>query len=243
MAQGIGGFMDLTGQADGEPTRAGVPISDIFTGVYSVVGILAALTQRERTGRGCHIDTALVDSTVAVLANQALNYLVSSEVPKRIGNAHPNIVPYQVFPAADGHLIVATGNDRQFQKFCAVLGEDKLAADPAYASNKDRLARRVELIDRLSAATARMKRDELLNKLEAVQVPAGPINTLADVFTDPQVKHRGMLLELPSEAAPGGKIPGVRSPITIDGQAMASPRPSPRLGEHTEEILREIGES
>jgi crotonobetainyl-CoA:carnitine CoA-transferase CaiB-like acyl-CoA transferase len=243
MAQGIGGFMDLTGQADGEPTRAGVPISDIFTGVYSVVGILAALTQRERTGRGCHIDTALVDSTVGVLANQALNYLVSSEVPKRIGNAHPNIVPYQVFPAADGHLIVATGNDRQFQKFCTVLGEDKLAADPAYATNKDRLARRSELIGKLSAATARMKRDELLDKLEAVQVPAGPINTLAQVFADPQVKHRGMLLELASAAARGGKIPGVRSPIMIDGEAMASPLPSPRLGEHTEEILREIGEN
>ena len=152
-------------------------------------------------------------------------------------------MPYQVFPAADGHLIVATGNDRQFQKFCMVLGEDKLATHPSYATNKERLARRAELIDKLSAATARMKRDELLDKLEAVQVPAGPINTLADVFTDPQVKHRGMLLELASAAAPGGKIPGVRSPIVIDGEAMASPRPSPRLGEHTEEILREIGES
>jgi crotonobetainyl-CoA:carnitine CoA-transferase CaiB-like acyl-CoA transferase len=242
MAQGIGGFMDLTGQADGEPTRAGVPISDIFTGVYSVVGVLAALRQRERTGRGCHIDTALVDSTVGVLANQALNYLVSGEVPKRIGNAHPNIVPYQVFPAADGHLIVATGNDRQFQKFCAVLGEEKLAQDPAYATNKERLARREELIGKLSAATARMKRDALLDKLEAVQVPAGPINTLAQVFADPQVKHRGMLLELASAATPGGKIPGVRSPIVIDEEVMASPRPSPRLGEHTEEILREIEE-
>src|SRR4249920_3059368 len=121
MAQGMGGFMDLTGTAAGEPTRAGVPVSDIFTGVYSVVGILAALTQRERTGRGCYVDAALVDSTVGVLANQALNYLVSAEVPTRIGNAHPNIVPYQVFPAADGHLIVATGNDRQFQKFCAAV--------------------------------------------------------------------------------------------------------------------------
>jgi crotonobetainyl-CoA:carnitine CoA-transferase CaiB-like acyl-CoA transferase len=243
MAQGIGGFMDLTGTADGEPTRAGVPVSDIFTGVYSVVGILAALTQRERTGRGCFIDTALVDSTVAVLANQALNYLISSEVPQRIGNAHPNIVPYQVFPAADGHLIVATGNDRQFQKFCSVVGEGKLAEDKAYLTNKDRLARRDELIGKLSAATAHMKRDDLLDKLEAVQVPAGPINTLAQVFGDPQVKHRGMRLELKSDAAALGTIPGVRTPIIIDGQAMASERPSPRLGEHSAEILREIGES
>ena len=243
MAQGIGGFMDLTGTADGEPTRAGVPVSDIFTGVYSVVGILAALTQRERTGRGCYVDTSLIDSTVGVLANQALNFLVSGDVPQRIGNAHPNIVPYQVFPAADGHLIVATGNDRQFQKFCAAVGEDKLADDPAYLTNKDRLAHRDELVAKLSAATARMKRDDLLDKLEAVQVPAGPINTLAQVFSDPQVTHRGMLLELASDAAKGGIIPGVRTPIVIDGAAMASERPSPRLGEHTAEILREIGES
>ena len=243
MAQGIGGFMDLTGTADSEPTRAGVPVSDIFTGVYSVVGILAALTQRERTGRGCYVDTSLIDSTVGVLANQALNFLVSADVPKRIGNAHPNIVPYQVFPAADGHLIVATGNDRQFQKFCAAVGEGKLADDPAYLTNKDRLAHRDELVAKLSAATARMKRDDLLDKLEAVQVPAGPINTLAQVFSDPQVTHRGMLLELASDAAKGGIIPGVRTPIVIDGAAMASERPSPRLGEHTAEILREIGES
>ena len=243
MAQGIGGFMDLTGTADSEPTRAGVPVSDIFTGVYSVVGILAALTQRERTGRGCYVDTSLIDSTVGVLANQALNFLVSGDVPQRIGNAHPNIVPYQVFPAADGHLIVATGNDRQFQKFCAAVGEDKLADDPAYLTNKDRLARRDELVAKLSAATARMKRDDLLDKLETVQVPAGPINTLAQVFSDPQVKHRGMLLELTSDAAASGTIPGVRTPIVIDGAAMASERPSPRLGEHTAEILREIGES
>ena len=243
MAQGIGGFMDLTGTADSEPTRAGVPVSDIFTGVYSVVGILAALTQRERTGRGCYVDTSLIDSTVGVLANQALNFLVSGDVPQRIGNAHPNIVPYQVFPAADGHLIVATGNDRQFQKFCAAVGEGKLADDPAYLTNKDRLARRDELVAKLSAATGRMKRDELLDKLETVQVPAGPINTLAQVFSDPQVKHRGMLLELTSDAAASGTIPGVRTPIVIDGAAMASERPSPRLGEHTAEILREIGES
>jgi len=243
MAQGIGGFMDLTGTADSEPTRAGVPVSDIFTGVYSVVGILAALTQRERTGWGCYVDTSLIDSTVGVLANQALNFLVSADVPKRIGNAHPNIVPYQVFPAADGHLIVATGNDRQFQKFCAAVGEGKLADDPAYLTNKDRLARRDELVAKLSAATARMKRDDLLDKLETVQVPAGPINTLPQVFSDPQVKHRGMLLELKSDAAASGTIPGVRTPIVIDGAAMASERPSPRLGEHTAEILREIGES
>src|SRR5262249_41367690 len=152
------------------------------------------------------------------------------------------IVPYQVFPAADGHLIVATGNDRQFQKFCAVLGLAALAEDPAYRTNKDRLARRDELVAKLSAAAARSKRDELLDKLEAVQVPAGPINTLGQVFGDPQVKHRGMQLALKSEAAASGTIPGVRTPIVIDGVAMASARPAPRLGEHSAEILKEIGE-
>jgi crotonobetainyl-CoA:carnitine CoA-transferase CaiB-like acyl-CoA transferase len=242
MAQGMGGIMDLTGLPDGEPTRAGVPIADIITGVYSVVGIQAALTQRERTGRGAYVDTALVDSQVGVLGNQALNYLVSGKVPKRAGNTHPNIVPYQVFSVADGHVIVATGNDRQFQKFCAALGEPQLGTDPAYLTNQDRLAKREELIAKLSVLTARVPRDELLDKLEAVQVPAGPINNLEQVFADPQVIHRGMRLDLPSAAAKAGHIPGVRTPIVLDGEPMASPSPSPRLGEHTAEILREIGE-
>ncbi len=243
MAQGIGGFMDITGTADGEPMRAGVPVSDIFTGVYSVVGILAGLAQRERTGRGCYVDTALIDSTVGVLSNQALNYLVSGAVPKRIGNAHANIVPYQVFPVADGHIIIATGNDNQFARLCGVLGEPKLPAEPAYRSNADRLANRAELIGKLSALTARMSRADLLGKLEAVGVPAGPINDLADVFTNHQVVHRKMRLDRPSAAAKGGTIPGVRTPIMIDGEPMAAPSPSPRLGEHTDDILREIGEA
>jgi crotonobetainyl-CoA:carnitine CoA-transferase CaiB-like acyl-CoA transferase len=243
MAQGMGGFMDLTGLPEGEPTRAGVPISDIFTGVYSVVGVLAALTQRERTGRGCLVDTALIDSTVGVLANQALNYLVSGVTPKRIGNAHPNIVPYQVFPVADGHIIIATGNDSQFVKLCGVLGAPEIAQDPAYRSNSDRLARRGELIGKLSELTARVSRGELLDRLEGVGVPAGPINSMDQVFADPQVVHRGMRLDLPDPGAKAGSIPGVRTPILIDGEPMASPHPSPRLGQHTREILREIGEA
>jgi crotonobetainyl-CoA:carnitine CoA-transferase CaiB-like acyl-CoA transferase len=243
MAQGMGGFMDLTGLPEGEPTRAGVPISDIFTGVYSVVGVLAALTQRERTGRGCLVDTSLIDSTVGVLANQALNYLVSGVTPKRIGNAHPNIVPYQVFPVADGHIIIATGNDSQFVKLCGVLGAPEIAQDPAYRSNSDRLARRGELVRKLSDQTVRVSRDELLDKLEAVGVPAGPINSMDQVFADPQVVHRGMRLDLPEAGAKGGSIPGVRTPIVIDGEPMASAHPSPRLGQHTQEILREIGEA
>jgi glutaryl-CoA transferase len=243
MAQGMGGIMDLTGMADGEPTRIGIPVSDVFTGVYSVVGILAALAEREKTGKGCYVDAALVDSTVGVLSNQAMNYLVSGNVPKRIGNAHANIVPYQVFPVADGHIIVATGNDNQYVKFCNVIGGPELAQNPAYRDNVGRLKHREELVGKLSALTARMKRDELLDKLEAQQVPAGPINNLEQVFNDPQVAHRGMKLALKSKAAKAGTIPGVRTPIVIDGWRAASERPSPLLGEHTAEILREIGEA
>src|SRR5215467_1653045 len=242
MAQGMGGFMSLTGTPEGEPTRAGVPIADIFTGVYAVVGVLAALIERQRTGRGTLVDAALIDSQVGVLANQALNYLVSGVVPKRQGNTHPNIVPYQVFPVADGHIIIATGNDNQYQKLCGVLGAPELAQKAEYRDNTGRLAHRNELVTHLSALTKRMKSTELLDKLEAVGVPAGPINDLDQVFADAQVIHRGMRLELASAAAKDGKIPGVRTPIILGGRPMASPRPSPRLGEHSAEILREIGE-
>ena len=242
MAQGMGGIMDLTGMPDGEPTRIGVPMSDIFTGVYSVVGILAALAQRERTGKGAYVDTALVDSTVGVLSNQALNYLVSGKVPKRMGNVHANIVPYQVFEVADGYAIVATGNDAQYVKFCNVLGVPELAEDERYKNNTLRLQHRDELVAKLTAKTKQMKRDDLLAQLEQQGVPAGPINDLEQVFNDPQVIHRGMKLELPSAAAKGGTIPGVRTPIVIDGWKAASENPAPQLGEHTAEILREIGE-
>jgi len=243
MAQGMGGIMDLTGTPDGEPQRAGVPVADIFTGIYSVIGILAALIERDRTGRGCLVDTALLDSQVGVLANQALNYLVSGKVPERLGNAHPNIVPYQVFPVADGHIIIATGNDNQFAKLCAVLGEAQIAQEPHWLANSDRLANRDSLVARLSDLTRKWQRAELLARLEAVQVPAGPINSLDQVFADPQVRHRGMRIDPPSAAAKGGRIPGVRTPITLAGQPMVAERPSPRLGEHSAEILREIGEA
>jgi crotonobetainyl-CoA:carnitine CoA-transferase CaiB-like acyl-CoA transferase len=243
MAQGIGGIMGLTGAPDGEPMRAGIPVSDVFSGVYSVVGILAALARRGKTGRGGYIDAALVDSTVGVLAFQSLNYLVSGEIPKRIGNTHPNIVPYQVFPVADGHIIIATGNDAQFIKLCGILGEPQLAEVPAYKDNKGRLGDRAELVGRLCRLTAKMTRDVLLAKLEAAGVPAGPINDLEQVFSDPQVVHRGMRLTLKNPVAEGGTSPGIRTPIVLDGMPMASDRPAPRLGEHTAEILREIGEA
>jgi crotonobetainyl-CoA:carnitine CoA-transferase CaiB-like acyl-CoA transferase len=242
MAQGMGGIMDITGTPDGEPTRCGVPVADIFTGVYSVIGVLAGIAQRDRTGRGCLVDTALLDSQVGVLSNQALNYLVSGKVPQRIGNAHANIVPYQVFPVADGHVIVAVGNDGQFVKLCAVLGAPALAKDPAYLTNADRLGRRTELVAKLSALTGRFAQADLLAGLEAVGVPSGPINRLDQVFADPQVIHRRMQVTPRSDAAKAGEIPGVRTPIMVDGAPMASERPAPRLGEHTAEILHEIGE-
>jgi crotonobetainyl-CoA:carnitine CoA-transferase CaiB-like acyl-CoA transferase len=242
MAQGLGGFMSLTGTADGEPTRAGVPVSDIMTGTYAVIGILAALARRERTGKGGYVDTALVDTTVGVLANQGLNFLASGKVPQRIGNAHPNIVPYQVFSVADGYIIIATGNDSQYQKLCTVLGAPGLAKDPAYIDNKSRLANRAELVGKLTALTMKFKMQDLADKLEAVGVPAGPINNLDHVFDDPHVKYRGMKLDLSSAFAKNGTIPGIRTPIMVDEQPMAAEHPAPRLGEHTAEILKEIGE-
>jgi crotonobetainyl-CoA:carnitine CoA-transferase CaiB-like acyl-CoA transferase len=243
MAQGMGGLMDITGMPDGPPVKVGGAVSDIFTGVYSVVGILAALAQRERTGKGAYIDTALVDSTVGILANQALNYLVSGKIPKRLGNAHANIVPYQEFPTADGHIIIATGNDNQFLKLCGVLGAPEISGNTDYNNNIGRLEHRDKIIGKITAYTKTFKRDDLLAKLEAVQVPAGPINNIEQVFNDPQVIHRGMKIEQPSKAAKAGKIPGVRTPIVIDGEHAASERPAPLLGEHSAEILQEIDEA
>jgi crotonobetainyl-CoA:carnitine CoA-transferase CaiB-like acyl-CoA transferase len=241
--QGMGGIMSLTGEAGGEPMRMGVAFADVFTGVYSAVAILAALAQREKTGRGCHIDMALLDTQVSVLANQALFYLVSGHVPPRLGNAHATVVPYQVFPASDGHLIIAVGNDGQFVKFCDLLGVPHLATDARYRTNGDRVVNRATLIPALSELTVLRTRTDLLAQLEKIGVPAGPINDLAEVFADPQVVARGMRIDPASALAKGGAIPGVRSPIVIDGQPQAAPTPSPDLGEHTQAILREIGEA
>lgn len=231
MIQGLGGCMDLTGPADGEPQKVGVAIADIFTGVYSVIGILAALRRRDLTGEGEHIDMALLDSQVGILANQAENYFISGKAPRRMGNAHPNIVPYQVFPASDGHLIIACGNDGQFQRLCGLLGCDDLATDPAFATNSARVASRDTLVPKLAALTVTLTRDDLLARLESVGVPAGPINTVADVFEDPQVLHRGMKLELPAEAAAAGQVPSVRTPIRFRNASLVLERAAPRLDE------------
>ncbi|MFN8723045.1 MAG: CaiB/BaiF CoA transferase family protein [Rhodospirillales bacterium] len=237
IVQGMGGIMDLTGDPEGEPQKIGVAFADIFTGVYSVVGILAALRRRDATGEGGQVDMALLDVQTGVLANQAMNFLASGRAPTRMGNAHPNIVPYQVFAVADGHVIVAVGNDGQFARYCAVLGRPDLAADPRFRTNADRVRERAVLVPILSALMTGVTRAALLEALEREGVPAGPINSVADVFADPQVIARGMRLDLVSEAAAAGSIPSVRSPIVLDGEAMAAATPSPRLGEHTADVL------
>jgi crotonobetainyl-CoA:carnitine CoA-transferase CaiB-like acyl-CoA transferase len=238
MIQGLGGIMDLTGDPGGSPEKIGVAFADVMTGLYSVIAIQAALAHREKTGQGQRIDMALLDTQVSVLANQALNYLVSGKSPKRMGNAHPNIVPYQEFPVADGHVIVAVGNDGQFRRFASALGIADLADDPLYATNEARVVNRELLIPKLKAALARYKRDELLALLDGAGVPCGPINSVADVFADPQVRHRGMRLDLPIA---GGTAPSVRSPIVMDGSPLEYRHGSPKLGEHTAEILAGLG--
>jgi crotonobetainyl-CoA:carnitine CoA-transferase CaiB-like acyl-CoA transferase len=237
--QGMGGIMDLTGAADGEPQKSGVAFADIFTGLYAVIAIESALIARERTGEGQHLDLALLDTQVGVLANQAMNYLVSGRPPRRLGNAHPNIVPYQSFPVADGHVIIAVGNDGQFRHLCAVLGEPALADDPRFATNRARVEHRTALVPLVAERTRGFARGELLAALEAAGVPAGPINTVADVFADPQVVARGMRLDLPS--GDGETVPSVRTPILMSETPPAYGAASPQLGAHTAEVLAELG--
>ncbi|CAM5765273.1 CoA transferase [Labrys miyagiensis] len=230
MIQGMGGIMDLTGDPKGEPQKIGVAFADIFTGVYAVVGVQAALRRRELTGEGGHVDMALFDVQLAVLANQAMNYLASGKSPTRMGNAHPNIVPYQVFPAKDGHLIIACGNDSQFVKLCAVLNIPDIARHPDYLTNKDRVRNRDALAVLIGGLTALRTRDDLLAALEGVGVPAGPINSVADALHDPQAVHRGMVVQLPHPGVKDGFIPSVRTPILIDGEPMVALQASPDLG-------------
>ncbi|MBS9721585.1 CoA transferase [Tianweitania sp. BSSL-BM11] len=236
LIQGMAGAMSITGDPEGQPTKTGYAMADLFSGLYATIGILASLRKRDETGEGAYIDCALMDSQVAVLANQAMNYLVSGKSPQRLGNAHPNITPYEVFPVADGHVIIAVGNDGQFRRLCGALDRPDLAEAAEYQTNALRVKNRGELVPALTAATLRFDRDTLLKRLEGATVPGGPINTIGDVFDDPQVQHRGLRLDLPSDAAASGSIPGVRTPLLINGQPMADPRPSPRLGEHAAEV-------
>jgi len=243
LIQGMGGIMDLTGKPEEEPMRGGVAFADVMTGIYSALAITAALNERNASGKGSYIDMALLDTQVAVLANQASTYLISGQVPKRMGNAHPTVVPYQVFPCSDGHIIIACGNDTQFARLITILGAPEMAQDDRYIKNASRVVNRGTLIPRMMTLSATFTRADLLAKLEAAGVPGGPINTVEDVFADPQVLARNMRIDMPSDFAKGGSIPGVRSPITINGVRMHADRAPPVHGQHTLEVLKEIGEA
>ena len=241
MIQGLGGLMSLTGRADDEvgagPVKVGVALTDILTGLYSTAAILAALASRDQTGQGQHIDMALLDVQVACLANQAMNYLTTGVAPRRLGNAHPNIVPYQDFPTADGDIILTVGNDGQFRKFCEVAGLTALAADPRFSTNQARVAHRGELIPLLRQATVFKTTAEWLAALEQAGVPCGPINDLQQVFADPQVQARGLRVELPHPLA--GSVPQVASPIRLSATPVQYRNAPPLLGEHTEQVLQQ----
>ncbi len=236
MIQAMGGLMAVTGTPE-EPMKVGVALCDVLTGMYATVAVLAALRHAERTGAGQHIDMALLDVQVASLANQALIYLVTGQGPPRLGNAHPNIVPYQSFATADGHVIVAVGNDAQYRRFCEVLGQPELGTDPRYASNARRVENRAELVPRLAEALRARPSAHWLERLAAVGVPCGPINELDQVFADPQVEARGVRIELPHPSA--GRVPLVASPLRLEATPPRYERPPPTLGQHTEEVLRE----
>ena len=242
MVQGLGGLMSLTGRSDEEegagPMKVGVALTDILTGLYASVGVLAALNHREQTGIGQHVDLALLDVQVACLANQAMNYLTTGVPPKRLGNAHPNIVPYQDFPTADGDIILAVGNDSQFRKFCEVAGCTELADDPRFASNKARVANREMLVPMLRQTTVFKTTGEWISLLEQAGVPCGPINNLAQVFEDAQVKARGLRLDLPH--ALGCLAPQVASPIRLSQTPVEYRHAPPLLGQHTEQVLQSL---
>jgi glutaryl-CoA transferase len=242
MIQGIGGLMSITGEPDqrpgGGPMKVGVAVADIFTGLYAAIAILGALAHRDRTGAGQYIDLALLDTQVAVLANQAMNYLVTGVAPQRLGNAHPNIVPYQVFAASDGHIIVAVGNEKQFARMCEVIGRPDLASDARFASNASRVHNREELVAILQGIFVTRTMRDWLQALERAGVPCGPINTVADVFADPQVQARGLKLDLPHPSI--GAVPSVANPIKYSMTPIDYRSAPPMLGADTDEILREM---
>ncbi|WAC26626.1 CaiB/BaiF CoA transferase family protein [Ancylobacter sp. SL191] len=238
MIQGMAGLMSVTGSPQDEPQKVGVALIDVLTGLNATIAILAALQQRARTGRGQHIDMALFDVAMASLANQALNFLVGGSSPRRLGNAHPNIVPYQAFETADGHLILAIGNDAQFARFCRLAELPELAGDERYATNAGRVAHRDSLIPVVAQALKRQTTAEWLAMLDAAGIPAGPINTIAQAFAEPQALARGLALSIPH--ALGGMAAGVRSPLRLADSPMDAPLPPPLLGQHTDEVLADL---
>ncbi|WP_308367163.1 MULTISPECIES: CaiB/BaiF CoA-transferase family protein [unclassified Microbulbifer] len=241
MIQGMGGLMSITGVPEGEPgagpQKVGVAVADLMTGMYAVSAVLAAVIHRQQTGAGQYIDLALLDTQVAWLANQGQNYLTSGKSPERQGTGHPNIVPYQAVPAKDGYFMLAVGNDDQFKRFCHIAGLDELAEQPAYATNAARVLAREQLVPLIEEATRRQKAVWWLEKLSDAHVPCGPINDLDQVFADPQVQARGMVLEQPHPQA--GAVKTVRNPVIFSETELEYEQAPPVLGEHTEEVLRE----
>jgi len=238
MIQAMGGLMSVTGEPDGEPMKVGVAVADLFAGQYAVIAILVALQARERSGEGQYIDIALFDAQLGWLANVASNYLISGNLPQRYGNAHPNIVPYQSFVAADGWFALAVGNDRQFARLCELIGKAEWGSDERFATNAARVIYRDELIALLEPIFALLRVDEWLSALEAADIPCGPINTLDKVFSEPQVSAREMLITM--EHPTIGDLPLVGSPLKFSQTPVEYRLPPPRLGEHTDEILREL---
>ena len=240
--QGMGGLMSITGERDdlpgGGPQKVGVAVADLMTGMYAGVAVLAALAGRNRTGLGQYIDMALLDVQVAMLANMNMNYLTSGDSPQRAGNAHQNLVPYQVFECADGHVIIGTGNDSQYTRFCEAGDRPELATDPRFSSNPQRVRNRALLIPLLAAMVKQKTRETWIGELEARGVPCGPINSVAEAFANPQVVARGMRIDLPHPVA--GTIPMVRNPILFSGTPLEYAAAPPMLGQHTEPVLRSL---
>lgn len=231
LMQGMSGLMSITGEIDGEPQKCGVAITDLFTGLYSVIAIQAALAHRAKTGKGQHIDMSLLDVATAVTANQAWNYLATGNPPGLTGNAHPNIVPYQVLPTSDGHVIIACGNDGQYTRFCSLLERPDLATHADYTTNPLRVKHRETLVPVLQSETRKWTKTDLLQACEAHTVPAGPINNLHELFQDPHIQSRGMQIELEG-------LPGVRSPMRFSEADLATKSAAPKLGAHTQEYLK-----
>ncbi len=240
LAQGYGGIMSLTGEPDGEPMKVGVGIADVVCGLYGGLGILAALRHRDQTGLGQQIDVSLVDTQVSWLVNEGTNYLLSGQEPKRRGNQHPNIVPYQVFQAADGHVIVAAGNDGQYQRFCKLIGMPELADDPRFATNPKRLENREALIELLAEKIGRLGKQALVDDMEANNVPGGAINTISEVFESEQVLARGMKISMPQPFAKSGSVDLIGNPVKFSRTPVTYRHPPPRCGEQTDEVLREV---
>lgn len=238
MIQGMGGLMSVTGEPEGMPMKVGVALADVMTGLYAANAVQAALLNRAETGQGQHIDLSLLDVQVATLANQAMNFLASGESPARLGNAHPNIVPYQAFATTDGHIILAVGNDKQFRTFCEIGGNPALGKNPAFATNRKRVENRADLIPQVAEIIAKQSTDWWLEQLSVACVPCGPINTIEQVFADPQVQHREMQVEL--EHPKAGKVAGVGNPVKFSETPVEYRSAPPMLGQHTEQVLSDL---